>query len=156
MVDVRESPAKWTELITKYRFDLMLIQLDEPKVPVKQRLADGRAIMFWRPAYMYYLPRREWAVVYWDNGAAAMVRRGAVAPRWLAEHEYRYLRPGDTLNLVEPTLAGQVPLKDLRAEMARYLKNHEAGHETSLNSGVISFMRGMEELCSRKGARCAD
>ena len=156
VVDVRESPAKWAELIGKYRFDLMLITLDEPKVPVKQLLADGRETMFWRPAYMYYLPRRDWAVIYWDNGVAALVRRASADPRWLAEHEYRYLRPGDTLNLVEPALAGQVPLAALRAEMRRYLKNHEAGHATSLNSGVISFMRGMEELCARKGARCAD
>jgi len=156
VVDVREGTEKWRWLLEKYSFDLMLISLDEPAVPVKQRLANGRETMFWRPAYLFYLPRRDWAVVYWDNGAAALVRRTAADPRWLAEHEYRYLRPGDTLNLVQPALAGEIPLSALRAEMRRYLKNHEAGHETSLNSGVMSFVRGLETLCARKGAKCAD
>lgn len=156
MMEVRESPGKWRDLLEKYRFDLMLIQLDEPRVPVKQRLKNGTETMFWRPAWLFYLPRREWAIVYWDSTVAAAVRRSAADPRWLAGREYRWLRPGDTLNLVQPALAGEIKISELRAEADRYLRNHEAGHETSLNSAVISFMKGIDTLCARKEARCAD
>jgi hypothetical protein len=156
VMQVRESPGKWRDLMEKYDFDLMLVQLDDLKVPVKQSLKNGRTALFWRPAWLFYLPRRDWAVVYWDAAVLVAVRRRAADPKWLAAHEYRWLRPGDTLNLVQPALAGEVRLSELRAERDRYLKNHEAGHETSLNAGVISFMKGMEALCAGKGARCAD
>lgn len=156
IIDVRESPAKWRELMDKYRFDLMLVQLDDLKVPMKHRLKNGTETLFWRPAWLFYLPRREWAIIYWDSSVLAAVRRSAADPRWLAEKEYRWLRPGDTLNLVQPALAGEVKISELQAEADRYLRNHQAGHETSLNSGVISFMRGIRELCARKEARCAD
>jgi len=155
VVDVRDGPDKWRALVDKYAFGLMLITLDEPKVPVKQKLADGSETMFWRPAYLFYLPRRDWAVVYWDNDVAALVRRTAAPAAWLAEHEFRYLRPADTMNLVAPTLGGEVPLALLKAEMQRYLKNHQAGNEDSLNTGVIRFVGELEKLCGRKGARCA-
>ena len=153
--ELREGTGKWQALEAKYSFGLALITLDEPKVPVRQKLAGGGETMYWRPAYLFALPRRDWAVVYWDNSVAALARRTAVPAAWLAEHEYRYLRPDDTLNLVEPVLAGDIPLSALRTEMQRYLKNHQAGNEDSLSSGVIRFVREMEKLCARKGSKCA-
>ncbi len=152
---LRGNVEKWTELLGRYKFGLVLIQLDEPKVPVKQRLADGTEAVFWRPTYLFYMPRRDWAVVYWDYSTAALVRRSAVPAAWLASHELRYLRPGDSLNLPAPLLAGEIPLHELRRELDVYLRGHSANHDKSVNGEVISFMKQLEALCAQKGAKCA-
>lgn len=145
----------WTSLIGKYKFDLALMKLDEPNVPVKQRLSDGGEKVYWRPTYLFYMPRKDWAVVYWDYSTAALVRRGAVPAAWLAAHEFRYLRPGDALNLPGPLLAGEISLAALRRELVRYLRVHSAGHSRSVNSEVIGFVKSLEALCAQKGAKCA-
>ena len=133
----------------------MLITLDDPKVPVKQRLPDGRVEMFYRPGYLFYLPRQDWAVVYWDASVAALVRRPAVPAGWLAAREYRYLRPGDELNLVAPLLAGAVPMTEIKKELRNYLKDRPAAGESPAHGGLAGFVAGLEELCARKGAKCA-
>ena len=152
---LKGSVQNWTGLIAKYKFDLALIKLDEPNVPMKQRLAGGGEAVYWRPTYLFYLPRRDWAVIYWDYSTAALVRRGAVPAAWLAAHEFRYLRPGDSLSLPGPLLAGEIPLRELRRELETYLRGHSAGHANSVNGEVIGFVRGLEALCAVKGAKCA-
>ncbi len=149
------NAPNWKKLIAKYKIDLALIKLDEPNVPVKQRLAGGGEAVYWRPTYLFYLPRKDWAVIYWDYSTAALVRRGAVPAAWLAAHEFRYLRPGDTQNLPGPLLAGELSLRELRRELDTYLRWHSAGHERSVNGELIGFMKGLEALCARKGAKCA-
>jgi hypothetical protein len=154
VVEARNGSRNWDGLINKYGFDLMLITLDEPKVPVRQRLADGRNDIFWRPAYLFYLPRRDWAVIYWDYSIVAVVRRKAVPAGWLAAREFRWLRPADTLNLVAPLLAGDIPLSEIRRETALYLRAVPAGIDNSPAADVADFAAGLEKLCGAKGAKC--
>ncbi|OGR68051.1 MAG: hypothetical protein A2081_02815 [Elusimicrobia bacterium GWC2_61_19] len=154
VVEVRNGPQNWRDLVAKYKFDLMLITLDEPKVPLRHKLADGRATIFWRPAYLFYLPKADWAVIYWDYSVAALVRRAAVPPGWLAAREFRYLRPDDIPNLVAPVLAGEVPLSGVRRDMLTYLKNRPPAGEASPAADIISFMGTLEKICAGKGGRC--
>lgn len=144
----------WGDLIGKYKFDLMIITLNEPLVPVKQRLADGRVELFWRPAYLFYLPRKDWAVVYWDYRVAALVRRTAVPAAWLAAREYFYLRPSDVPNLALPVLAGEVPLSGLERELRLYLDSHPGGKKASSNTALVYFCEQMKAACAKKGAKC--
>ena len=155
MVEARNGLRNWQNLINKYKFDLMLITLDEPKVAVKQKLLNGKPVIFWRPAYLLYLPRSEWAVIYWDSSVAALVRRAAVPAAWLAEREYRYLRPADSLNIVAPLLAGELPLSAIKKEMQRYVRFHKAGEVNSVNGDVMNFVAGLEKICAAKGSKCA-
>lgn len=154
VAEARNSSQNWREMIGKYGFDLMLITLDEPKVPVRQKLADGRGAISWRPSYLFYLPRSEWAVVYWDYSVAALVRRSSVPAGWLAKREFLYLRPEDSLSLVAPLLAGELPLSGIRRDMLTYLKSRPPAGEFSPAADIISFMGGLEKLCAQKGARC--
>ena len=154
LVEARTGTRNWGGLIAKYDFDLMLIALDEPLVPVKQRLADGREEVFWRPAYLFYLPKKEWAVIYWDYRVAAVVRRSAVAPAWLAAREYRYLRPADVPNLAAPVLAGDVPLSGLERELRLYLGSHPGGREALANTAIVDFCEKIRSACAKKGAAC--
>ena len=95
-------------LIAKYKFDLALIKLDEPNLPAKRRLAGGGETVAWRPAYLFISRARTGP---WSTGTIPPPRWcGAVAvpAAWLAGHEFRWLRPGDTLNLPGPLLAGSL------------------------------------------------
>ncbi|OGS07300.1 MAG: hypothetical protein A3J70_02180 [Elusimicrobia bacterium RIFCSPHIGHO2_02_FULL_61_10] len=145
---------RWSGLLEKYKFDLMLITLNEPLVPIKQRLANGRVELFWRPAYLFYLPKKDWAVVYWDYRVAALVRRSAVPAAWVAAREYRYLRPTDVPNLASPVLAGEIPLSGLDRELALFLGSHPGGAEAPANTSLVNFCRLIKEACAKKGARC--
>ncbi len=155
IVDARNGARNWQGLISRYKLDLMLITLDEPKIPVKQKLLNGNPNIAWRPAYLMYLPRSEWAVIYWDYSVAALVRRSAVPAAWLAEREYRYLRPADSLNIMAPLLAGELSLSEIKKERQRYLRFHKAGGAKSVNADLIDFVGGLEKMCAAKGARCA-
>lgn len=145
---------RWGGLIEKYKFDLMLITLNEPLIPVRQRLADGRVELFWRPAYLFYLPKKDWAVVYWDYRVAALVRRSAVPAAWVAAREYFYLRPTDVPNLASPVLAGEIPLSGLDRELELYLASHPGGKEAPSNTSLVNFCRLIKEACAKKGAKC--
>ena len=94
-------------------------------------------------------------MIYWDASVAAVVRRSAVPPGWLARREFRYLRPGDELNLVAPLLAGEIPLKELNNELLVYLKDHAAAEDDAANGGLIRFVSGLEKLCGAKESKCA-
>ncbi|MBI4351371.1 MAG: hypothetical protein HY550_08030 [Elusimicrobia bacterium] len=154
LAEARAAIGTWCGLIEKYRFDLMLVALNEPLVPVKQRLAGGREEVFWRPAYLFYLPKNEWAVVYWDYKVAALVRRSAVPAAWLAAREYFYLRPADVPNLSLPVLAGQVPLSGLERELGLFLDSHPGGERAPANTALVNFCERIKKDCAKKGAKC--
>lgn len=145
---------RWGGLLEKYKFDLMLINLNEPLIPIKQRLAGGRVELFWRPAYLFYLPKKDWAVVYWDYRVAALVRRSAAPAAWVAAREYLYLRPADVPNLASPVLAGEIPLSGLDRELELYLGSHPGGKEAPSNTSLVNFCRLIKEACAQKGAKC--
>ena len=154
LVEARTGARNWTALIAKYDFDLMLIALDEPLVPIKQHLSGGKEQVFWRPAYLFYLPKKEWAVIYWDYKVAAVVRRSALSPAWLAAREFKYLRPADIANLVAPVLAGDVPLAGLERDLRLYLGSHPGGSEALSNTALVDFYRNIRIACAKKGAAC--
>jgi len=146
---------RWKAFIDKYKFDLMLIKLDAVRIPLKQRLPSGREVVFRRPAYLFYLPRKEWAVIYWDYRVAAVVRRSAVPAAWLSEREYRYFRPADSGNIVLPVLEGEIRVSDLEKEIRRYLKNNTAYYEdSSVTAEVLNYQAAIETLCKDKNAKC--
>ena len=91
-------------------------------------------------------------MVYWDYSTAALVRR-AVPAAWLAGHEFRWLRPGDTFNLPGPLLAG-APLRELRRELTGTCAGIRPT-TTVRERRSAGFCEGSEALCAEKGAKCA-
>ncbi|OIO04435.1 MAG: hypothetical protein COX65_02345 [Elusimicrobia bacterium CG_4_10_14_0_2_um_filter_56_8] len=149
------SISNWAAISEKYKFDLALMKLDEPNIPVKQRLPGGEEAVYWRPTYLFYLPRRDWAVVYWDYSVAALVRRGSVPAAWLAAHELRYLRSGDVLNLRGPLLAGDISMLELRRELEVYLRGHDSEYSTRGNAHLAAFVNALGDACAKEGSKCA-
>ncbi|HBE89379.1 MAG TPA: hypothetical protein DDW67_09615, partial [Elusimicrobia bacterium] len=152
--ELRSDPGAWRRLIEREGLELLLLRNDSPGLPVRQRMPDGFETELTRPAYLLYLPRPEWAVVYWDSSAAVLAKRSAVAAGWLKERELEYLRPGDTHNLRAAALAGAVPLSALRRDLDRYLGSHSGGHGKSVNSRLIALVEDIAAACAAAGT-CA-
>ncbi len=149
------TPEKWKSFTDEYKLDLMVIKLDNNKVSTKRKLPDGREIVLWRPAYLFYLPKKDWAVIYWDYRAAVLVRRGAVSPAWLSGMEYSYFRPADSGNIVLPLLEGEIRLSELDREIRSYLRNNLVYHEgTSVNAEVLNYRNTIHKLCKEAAAKC--
>ena len=154
-VGLGASPEKWKSFADKYKLDLMVIKLDNNKISMKQKLRGGRELVLWRPAYLFYLPKKDWAVVYWDYRAAVLVRRSAADPAWLSGAEYSYFRPADSGNIVPSLLEGGLRLSDLDREIGNYLRSNPVYHEgTSVNAEVLNYRNTVHKLCREAAAKC--
>ena len=133
----------------------MIMELDNNKIMIKKKLPSGRSVVFWRPAYLFYLPKKDWAVIYWDYRVVVLVRRRAVDPAWLAGTEYRYFRPADSWNLVLPVLEGAIRLSALEKEIRCYLKSNTVYYEgSSIAAEVLNYQKAIRELCREDTAKC--
>jgi hypothetical protein len=74
------NPESWARFLDRWRPHLALL----PNLP----LAYGG-----KPFYRAFMPREDWALVYWDSKALVFVLRRAAPPDWLRRHEYG--EPGD-------------------------------------------------------------
>ncbi|MBI4247977.1 MAG: hypothetical protein HY611_00625 [Elusimicrobia bacterium] len=116
------SPALWKAMLDGGKIDLVLAEKNEETFV----MAKGGTTLK-RPVYLLYLPKEEWALVYWDSHAMAWVRRkpldSAAAPPkgWIEAHEYRWLRPGDFEAAERMVLDGEISMKELLLEMRRLL-----------------------------------
>ena len=154
-VSLGVNPERWKNFTDKYEFDLMIMELDNNKIMIKKKLPSGRSVVFWRPAYLFYLPKKDWAVIYWDYRVVVLVRRRAVDPAWLAGTEYRYFRPADSWNLVLPVLEGAIRLSALEKEIRCYLKSNTVYYEgSSIAAEVLNYQKAIRELCREDTAKC--
>lgn len=96
--DAQTSDRKWQEFLNRKKIDLALLDgnqmLREQKITVK--LKDGSSRKIERPIYCYYMPRKEWALVFYggnDDTGLVFARRSAVDPAWLKANEIKWARP---------------------------------------------------------------
>lgn len=87
--------AGWQALLDRWGIDTVLLRYHEP-VRVTTPAGDdlgrrGFSTLWFDPA--------RWAMVYWDDVAMVLVRRGSVPEALLAAREYRVLRPDDLEHL---------------------------------------------------------
>jgi hypothetical protein len=115
---VSASPRAWQEFMREQ--DIGLVFLDSQLRFLVSDRVDGTFL--WRSADVYALPRREWALVYWDSQARIWARRSATPRAWLESHEFRYLHPGDMQFLSAGVRNGAVPLARVLPEVRRYIR----------------------------------
>ena len=90
------------------------------------------------------LPRIDWALVYWDSDAVVLARRSRVPARWLARHEFRWLRPNDLRQLGLYIVSGIAPLRAVATEVQRYRREIGDPQETLLlTSWFAEFEKGL-------------
>lgn len=85
----RADQRAWRALLTKYRIDLAV---DEYRPPLQVVNAVTRAQTS-MPASLAYWPRRDWALIGYDDAAMVFARRAAFGPEELARWELRGVVP---------------------------------------------------------------
>jgi len=111
--------APMAAFIERNRLDALLIKNYPTRLPGVRVYPDGSRRELSRPWYVSYLPRERWALVWWDAKALVFVDRAKAPAAWLAEHEYRWLRPGDGEALADALARGEAPAAAVAAEKAR-------------------------------------
>jgi hypothetical protein len=72
----------------------------------------------------HFFPSDEWALVYFDNRAAVLVRKASVSPEFLKSWGYQSLWP--TVFPTVPADRESATVQEERQELARCLKQHPA------------------------------
>ncbi len=111
--------APMAAFIERNGLDALLIRNYPTRLPGVRVYEDGTKRELARPWYVSYLPREQWALVWWDASALIFVRRSKAPAAWLAAHEYRWLRPGDGEALADALARGEVPKTVVESERSR-------------------------------------
>jgi hypothetical protein len=117
--------ASWRKLMNEKGVQVALFRrLESHGSREALPLAGGAKRAVVRPFYVRYMPREDWALVYWDEHDFVMVRRSAVDKKWIAQREYKWLWPEDWDRLDWQLKSGRAPKREVAAEAER------AGKET--------------------------
>lgn len=109
----------WAAFFARRDFELAVLERDPNTIEFKHDLGGGRSLKLQRPAYLVYMHRSRWALLWWDGYAAVFVRRDKAPAAWLNEREFRVLRPGDLGNAAVMLCAGQLRRDEAEAERER-------------------------------------
>jgi len=118
--EAARSPQAWQKFIDEHKLSGGLMLNLDRMLPAKKRYPDGTLKDFSRPWYVFYMPKARWALVYWDEQALLFVDRRAAPASWLAEHEYRYVRPKDDAAFQEALRLKEIPAAAAAAEEQRH------------------------------------
>ncbi|MCX5787277.1 MAG: hypothetical protein NTX64_02030 [Elusimicrobia bacterium] len=124
--EARATPEAFGAFLDRWRVDVVVLRPDFQRVAMSADLPGGGRRLLRRPPYLFFVPKGRWALAYWDGDGMVFARRGAVDRGWLARHEYRLYRPGDSEAaeaMVQAGFAGARSLADERARWARELEN---------------------------------
>ena len=116
----RASPEAFRRFLDRYRIDLVVLRPDARRVPMLVDLP-GKKKLLERPSYLFFLPKADWAMVYWDADGMVFVRRADAPADWLGRHEYRLFRPDDLEAAELMVQAGFADARALDAERSRWL-----------------------------------
>ncbi|MBI3288829.1 MAG: hypothetical protein HYZ74_04855 [Elusimicrobia bacterium] len=112
--------GKYQDLLARYGATAALARNTGARFASRKLYPGGATKVFLRPWYLASLPRERWALVYWDEQALLFVDRKAVPSRWLEEHDYRYVRPGDDAAFREAVALKEIPAERVRVEEERH------------------------------------
>lgn len=90
--EARQDSRKWRYLLDKYRVKLAVEEYHARPMETVDA-ATGRRQMI-APSLVFF-PRRNWALIGFDDVAMVFARRSSFAPEALREVEYRLIRPDD-------------------------------------------------------------
>jgi hypothetical protein len=117
--EAARDPKTYQEYFKANGVEVALLRVSEQYVQMPIETKKGKSLVK-RPFYLFYLPKSQWALVYWDTKALVFVRRENVDAAWLADHEYRWFRPQDREAVVHLLADGHIRPEVLAAEMGRY------------------------------------
>ncbi|MBI4425298.1 MAG: hypothetical protein HY554_16330 [Elusimicrobia bacterium] len=123
--EARREPEAFRRFLDGLGVDVVLLQAGSQSVSTDVLLKDGRKLAVRRPAYLFFMPRADWALVYWDRDGSAFVRRSSAPRAWVERREYRLYRPGDLEAAELLVRDGLARPEELRAERERWLREQD-------------------------------
>ncbi|HVC08521.1 MAG TPA: hypothetical protein VNH15_01105 [Elusimicrobiota bacterium] len=118
--DAFASARQWQGYLKREGADAALLPNVGILLDSTRLYPNGKTKAFRRPWFVFYMPRRNWALVYWDSKDLFFVARGAAPKAWIAAHDYRYLHPRDQAAFKDALKRGEINLAELRREEIRH------------------------------------
>jgi hypothetical protein len=141
MYAANRSPELYRAWLDGLGAQLVILERTSQLVPMPVTLKDGTKTQLWRPFYLFYLPKRDWALVYWDARASAFVRRAAVRPAWLKEREFSLFRPDDLIAAARMLAEGHATRAALAGEVERFSRWAEPGDAAAARAWLKGLPR---------------
>ncbi|MBI3547571.1 MAG: hypothetical protein HY078_00825 [Elusimicrobia bacterium] len=126
-----ESPEAYRALLDTFGIDVVLQERTHQFRPMPVELPGGKKDMLLRPFYLFFLPKPDWALVYWGHQGLVFVRRAAFDKAWIAPREFRYVRPDDLRTAEIMVKQRLVPRGEVAAEVERFLRLNPGIPETA-------------------------
>ena len=117
-----QDPAQWREMLDAYGIGHALISYQNPPVLLAAPGGDPQRPIA-QPFAAARFPRRDWALVHWDDTAMVYVRRSTAPAAMLAEHEWRYIYPEAVGYQLAAIRSGHVPREACLQELERKLRD---------------------------------
>jgi hypothetical protein len=116
------APQLWQQFLQRHKIDVALMRNTGLTLPGRRRYPDGSERAFQRPYTLSFMPRSEWALIYFDAKALLFLRRTSANAQIIADLEYRYVRPGDRAALRDALARGEIDVALLERERARHAR----------------------------------
>ena len=138
---------KWQRFIAKHDFQLVVLtRIHGILSPYKTLLPNGKTRIFKRPYYLYYMPKQNWSLVYWNAYGLVFVRNDSADPVWLANNRFLVLRPEDMEAALEALKEGAIPTRQFAAEFGLLTHNLSQTGSLAETEDEFNFWR---DMCAR-------
>jgi hypothetical protein len=114
-----DLPSFW-KAVDDWKLDAALLRYPAFPQQVAYTSADGIRRLEPRSWSEVFFPRRDWALVYWDDVAMLRVRRSAFPAAWTAAREWA-IDPDDWPRVRAEIDAGRLPIEQVETELRRRL-----------------------------------
>jgi hypothetical protein len=116
---VSGGPRAWQKWLEGHGIDAALLQNNDVMLNMTRVCPSGERKEIPRPYYVQYMPKEQWALVYWDEQALLFVRRSVLSRSGLDGLEYRYYLPRDHAAREDALSRQEIPLLALKREGLR-------------------------------------
>ena len=110
-----KSSARWSDFLNRHDIQLALLQNRKARIPFVRVYPDGSQEVFKRPYYLFYMPKKDWALIYWDEKTLLFVKRSAIGEERMPA-DFELLRPGDEEIVEDAASRGEIDADRLRRE----------------------------------------
>ncbi|HAH32287.1 MAG TPA: hypothetical protein DCL44_08240 [Elusimicrobia bacterium] len=111
-----ESPEAWAFFAAKYNFELAILGRDDRRALVRTVMG-GKPVLLQRPEYLLFMPKTDWALVYWDARLLVFVRKDKTSAEWLKSEELKFVRAGDFSALQNALCMGEARPEEIKEEL---------------------------------------
>lgn len=121
MHEATRAPDKYAAFLDEHGVEFAVLERGRRTVSTRVPLKRGGSVIVERPSYLFFLPKRDWALVHWDPAGRVFARRSAFDAEWIGSREYRHFRPRDLRAAYLKVQEGFAAYEEVEAEVERYV-----------------------------------